>query len=190
MGKKWNQGNASSEFHANLYPFDCFFLFVCFWIPCICLEWKMHFSKWVQFMHGCVELTCVQISAVWWRCCRLFSKFFTFHRRFYSWSMCIWHPENAIKNISTFILIQWVRLLVYSTIWIMPCIFLKWYCEFNERTWTDVCIYFGNAGTWANIRWNKNALESCSGFDWNEEMEFRLSLSPNVHCAHLNAYSQ
>lgn len=28
MEKKWYQGNASSEFHANLYPFDCF-LFVC-----------------------------------------------------------------------------------------------------------------------------------------------------------------
>lgn len=137
-----------------------------------------------------VSRTCVQISAVGWRCCRVFSKFFTFHRRFNSWSMCIWHPENAITNISAFILFQWVRLLVYSKIWIMPCIFWNGTVSSmsaRERMCAYILVMLAHEQTFVEM---KNALESCSGFDWNEEMEFRLSLSPNVHCAHLNAYSQ
>lgn len=106
-----------------------------------------------------VSRTCVQISAVWWRCCRLFSKFFTFHRRFYSWSMCIWHPENAIKNISTFILIQWVRLLVYSTIWIMPCIFWNGTVSSmsaRERMCAYILVMLAHEQTFVGIKMHSN----------------------------------
>lgn len=189
MGKKWYQGNASSEFHANLYPFDCFFLFVCFWIPCICLEWKMHLSKWVQFMHGCVENLCSNQRSMM----ALLSAIFKILHISSSILFMIYVHLASGKCNQKYFYVYFNSMSSFVSLFNdlnNAMHFLKWYCEFNERTWTDVCIYFGNAGTWANIRWNKNALESCSGFDWNEEMEFRLSLSPNVHCAHLNAYSQ
>lgn len=86
-----------------------------------------------------------------------FSKFFTFLRR--RIDLCASDIQNAIKNISTFILIQWVRLLVYSMIWIMPCIFWNGTVSSTsarERICAYILVMLAHEQTFVGIKMHSN----------------------------------
>lgn len=97
MGKKWYQGNESSEFHANLYPFDCFFCLYAFEYHAFVWNEKCIFQSGYNFFMG-VSRTYVQIReydgavVTYFHCRRI--------------DLCASDIQNAVKNISTFILIQ------------------------------------------------------------------------------------
>lgn len=74
--------------------------------------------------------------------------------------------------------------VAYSRIWIMPRIF-EAVLNSIERTWTDMCTHFRDAGIWTQTLVRiKMHLGPNSGFVRNEEMEFRLTMPPSIHRAH------